>query len=68
MVKPDTHFEQIPLEMVKKIVEEQMQREIAAERTEGTEEKTLDEDLLRAQEQSRVMSGKISQVEAQEQS
>jgi len=64
MFKTETHFEQIPLEMVKKIVEEQMQREIAAERTQGTKEKTLEEDLWGPKEQSIAMSGKIPRAEA----
>jgi hypothetical protein len=51
MLEPKTHFEQIPLETVRKIVEEQIQREIAAEQDQGTEEMTL-QDFLRAQGQS----------------
>ena len=64
MPEPRTHFEQIPLEIVRKIVEEQMQREIAAERTQATKEKTLEEDLWGPKEQSIAMSGKIPRVEA----
>ena len=64
MLEPRTHFEQIPLEIVRKIVEEQMQREIAAERTQGTKEKMLEEDLWGPQEQSIAMSGTIPRVEA----
>lgn len=36
MLKPKTHFEQVPLEFVQKIVEEQVRREEAAERDRGT--------------------------------
>jgi hypothetical protein len=63
MFKPKTHFEQIPLEMVRKIVEEQIQREIAAEQAQGTKERTLQEDLLWAQEQSMTSSRAIPRLE-----
>ena len=33
MISPKTHFEQVPLEVVKKIVAEQIKKEEAAERT-----------------------------------
>jgi hypothetical protein len=46
MLQPKTHFEQVPLEIVRKIVEEQIQREAMTEQTQGTKKKTLEEDLL----------------------
>ena len=45
MFKPKTHFEQVPLEIVRKIVEEQIRRETAAEQDQGTNGRTL-EDLF----------------------
>jgi uncharacterized protein YheU (UPF0270 family) len=63
MLEPRTHFEQIPLETVRKIVEEQIQRETAAEQDPGTKEMTLQEDLLRAQEQSMTSSRTIPRLE-----
>jgi hypothetical protein len=64
MLEPRTHFEQVPLQIVRKIVKEQMRREIAAGQTQKTKKKKLKEDLLRAKGQSIAMSGKISPVEA----
>jgi hypothetical protein len=46
MPQPKTHFEQVPLEIVRKIVEEQIQRETTIEQTRGTKKKVLEEDLL----------------------
>jgi hypothetical protein len=37
MLKPKTHFEQVPLEIVRKIVEEQIRRETAREQAQGTQ-------------------------------
>jgi hypothetical protein len=47
-----THFEQVPLELVRKIVEEQIRREQAAEQARGTKQETQEEVLVEAQEQS----------------
>ncbi len=58
-----THFEQIPLEIVRKIVEEQIRRETATEQDQRTKKKTLEEDLLGAQEQSTVCTRPFSQLE-----
>jgi hypothetical protein len=51
MLASKTHFEQIPLELVRKIVEEQIRREKTTEQDQGTGKRTL-EDLFGAQEQS----------------
>lgn len=48
MVKPRTHFEQVPLEVVKKIVEEEVQRQETDEPVRETRKKKLEEDLLEA--------------------
>jgi hypothetical protein len=41
MLKPKTHFEQVPLETVKKIVEEQIRRETTIERSQGNDKNAL---------------------------
>ena len=51
MLKAKTHFEQVPLETVRKIVEEQIRRETTTEQDQGTMQRTL-EDLFGEQEQS----------------
>jgi len=61
MLKPKTHFEQVPLEIVRKIVEEQIRGETTTEQDQGTMQRTL-EDLFGAQEQSMAPS-RASQVE-----
>ncbi|HTF26615.1 MAG TPA: hypothetical protein VK937_22295 [Candidatus Limnocylindria bacterium] len=62
MLKPKTHFEQVPLETVREIVEEQIRRETTNEQDQGTVPRTL-EDLFGAQEQSMATSCAFSQVE-----
>lgn len=52
MLMSKTHFEQVPLELVRKIVEEQIRREQAAEQARGTKQETQEEVLVEAQEQS----------------
>jgi hypothetical protein len=47
-----THFEQVPLELVRKIVEEQILREQAAEQARGTKQETQEKVLVEEQEQS----------------
>jgi len=48
MLEPKTHFEQVPLEIVRMIVEEQIQSEKAAKQNQSTNKKTLEEELLEA--------------------
>ena len=60
MLKPKTHFDQVPLEIVRKIIEEQIRRE-TTKQDQGTMQRTL-EDLFGAQEQSMAPS-RASQVE-----
>jgi hypothetical protein len=62
MLKPKTHFEQVPLETVRRIVEKQIRRETTAEQDQGTMQRTL-EDLFGAQEQSMTRSRAFSQME-----
>jgi hypothetical protein len=63
-----THFEQVSLEIVRKIVEEQIRRETAAQQDEGTKKKTLNENLLGKQEQSMATYRTFSPVEVEKQS
>jgi len=49
MLNLKTHFERIPLETVRKIVEEQMRREPPAELYRGTKKKLLADDDLAPQ-------------------
>jgi hypothetical protein len=62
MLEPKTHFEQVPIEVVRKIVEEQIRREITTEQDQGTKKITVEEDLLGAAEQSMARSRTFSQV------
>jgi hypothetical protein len=50
MLKSKTHFEQVPLEIVRKIAEEQIQRETTTEQDQGAKKKTLEEMPLGTQE------------------
>jgi hypothetical protein len=62
MFEPTTHFEQVPLEIVREIVEEQIRRETAIEPDQGIKKRTL-EDLFGVQEQSMARSRTFSQAE-----
>jgi len=62
MFEPTTHFEQVPLEIVRKIVEEQIRRETTTEQDQGTMQRTL-EDLFGAQEQPMVKSRAFSHAD-----
>jgi hypothetical protein len=63
MLQPKTHFEQVPLGIVRKIVEEQIRRETTTEQNHGTKKKELEEDLLGGQKELMAMSRTFSQVE-----
>ena len=67
MLQPRTHFEQIPLEIVRKIVEEQIRGETTTEQNQGTMQRTL-EDLFGAQEQSVARARTFSREEVLKQS
>jgi hypothetical protein len=67
MLEPRTHFEQVPLEIVRKIVEEQIRQETATEQDQETNKRTL-EDLFGAQEQSVARARTFSQEEVLKQS
>jgi hypothetical protein len=52
MLESKTHFEQVPLETVRRIVEDQVQRETTI--GEGIKKETLEKGLAGAEEQSMV--------------
>src|ERR1700687_436679 len=55
MLNAKTHFEQVPLEIVRKIVEEKIQRETAREQDQETRGTGIRENPLGAQEQSQAL-------------
>src|SRR5579864_1268256 len=55
MLNAKTHFEQVPLEVVRKIVEEKIQREAAIDQDQETRVKTMQENPLGTQEQSQAL-------------
>jgi hypothetical protein len=63
MRRPKTHYEQIPMEMVRKIVEQHVRRDSAIELDQGTTKNTLEEDLIRKQQHA-ADSGAISERES----
>jgi hypothetical protein len=62
MLKSKTHFKQVPLEAVRKIVEEQAAREIAIEHESVSAKKKLEKDFLTVQVQSTASSRTNFQV------
>ena len=62
MAKPNTHFDQVPLEAIKKIVEEQAPEAPTIKPDPVTKKKKLEEELLAAQDQAtarlRMSSGR----------
>jgi len=64
MLSAKTHFQQVSLEIVRKIVEEQIRRETAAEQAQGAKELTLEENFLLEQGRSMARSHKFSQEES----
>lgn len=63
MLRLKTHFEQVPLEIVRKMVEEQIRRETATKQDQETVQRTL-EDLFGVRKQPVVNRSPFSQVEA----
>jgi len=51
MLHSKTQFEQVPLEIVRKILEELIRRELTTEQDQGTQKKMLQKRLLDAREQ-----------------
>ncbi len=62
MLISKTHFEQVPLEIVRKIVAEQILQETALELDRETRKKALEERLVAAQEQAMTKSRTHSDV------
>jgi hypothetical protein len=62
MAKPNTHFDQVPLEAIKKIVEEQAPETTITKPDPLTRKKKLEKELLAAQEEAtarlRISSGR----------
>jgi len=63
MLKPITHFEQVPLEAVRKIIEEQAAGEQTTKHDPVTGKEKLEKDLLAVQVQSTASFRTNSQVE-----
>jgi hypothetical protein len=63
MLKSKTHFEQVPLEAVRKIVEGQAAGEKTTEEIQAIRKKEVEEDFLAVQVQSTASSRTNSQVE-----
>jgi hypothetical protein len=63
MPKQRTHFEQIPLEAVRKIVEDQLSEEITAKPDRVTSKKNLAKDLLAAPKRLAASFRRYSKVE-----
>lgn len=63
MEKPRTHFEQVPLEIVKKIVEQEILPETIRERPPIRREKKSEKDRLATQKQAIAGSRPSSEIE-----
>jgi hypothetical protein len=63
MAKPRTHFEQVPLEIVKKIAEEEMPPETVTGLHPGTRKKKAEKGLRVTQKQSKGNSRRYSRAE-----
>ena len=64
MLSAKTHFQQVSLEIVRKIVEEQIRREMETEQAQGAKKLTLEENFLPEQGQSMARSHKFSEEES----
>ena len=63
MTKPKTYFEQVPLEIIKKIVEEQVLTGALAERSQASNKMLFEKALRTTQKISRASSRKSAQKE-----
>jgi hypothetical protein len=64
MLNPKTHFEQVPLETVRKMMEEQAGQETSAVQAQTTQKAFLEEELSGTPEQPSVSFQAISHLEA----
>jgi hypothetical protein len=60
MLQHKTHYEQVPLEIVRRILEEQFRKESRIDPHQESREKPLEEELVRQQQQSMASPGKFS--------
>jgi hypothetical protein len=63
MLNPKTHFEQVPLETVRKLMEEQSRQETAAVQAQAAQKIVLEDVPSEIQELRRASFHAISQVE-----
>jgi hypothetical protein len=66
MLKPRTHFEQVPLEIVKKIIEEKNPPETAFEPDPKTRRQRVEKDFSEIKKKSTANSGISSQMKLSE--
>ena len=66
MTKPKTHFEQVPLEIVKKIAEVEIPPEATTERDPKPGRQKLEKDLLGTKKKFKVSSLRSSRMELTE--
>ncbi len=66
MAKPRTHFEQVPLEIVKKIVAEEIPPDATTERDPEANRKKVEKDLLGTKKKFAASSRTSSQLELSE--
>ena len=64
MPKVKTHFEQVPLDVVRTVIEEQIWREAKIEQEQRLREKMIAKTGVVVAKQSKAESGKSSQAEA----
>jgi hypothetical protein len=64
MFNPKTHFEQVPLEIIKKIVEEQTLTEAANEPDQQNAEEKLSDGFLEVEKRSTTQPNTFAQVES----
>jgi hypothetical protein len=58
MLRLKTHFEQVPLEVIRKIVEEQIRREATTEQDQGPKNEKLENDLFG----TRTINGEVPHI------
>jgi len=64
MLSAKTHFQQVSLETVRRIIDEQTRRETETEQAQGAKKLTLEENFLPKQRQSMARSHKFSEEES----
>jgi (2Fe-2S) ferredoxin len=64
MLKSGTHYEQVSLAVVRKIVEQQTRRESTIEQDQGTTKKTLEDDRIEKPQRIVAGSGSFSERES----